>query len=99
MKLIQFYYILIELKIAVQYYEANGDTEFYGPFKTNFALLSVINFIFSVNYNCSQILYWQVHSLKLLMFVAAVGIRYNADIKIVVFSAVTMIVKTIVLFS
>jgi hypothetical protein len=32
MKLIQFYYILIAIKIAVQYYEANGDTEFYGPF-------------------------------------------------------------------
>ena len=99
MRLIQLYYILIELKIAVQYYEANGDTEFYGPFKSNFALLSMINFIFSVNYNCSQILFWQVHSVKLLIFAAAVGIRYDTDIKIVVYSAMTIIVKTIVMFS
>ena len=32
MRLIQFFYILIEIKIAVQYYEANGGTEFYGLF-------------------------------------------------------------------
>ena len=99
MRLIQFYFILIELKIAVQYFEAHGESQFYGEFRAMLPLLSFVNFMVAVNYNSSQILYWTSHSLKLLISAAVVGIRYNTDLKQLIFGSMIVLLKIIVLFS
>lgn len=83
-KLIQFCFILVSIKISAQYFEANSSSNYYGEYKGNLGLLSLLNFILAVNYECSQVLHWSSHSLKLIIFSAAVGIRYNTDLKIVV---------------